>query len=267
MKYCSLLLFLFLQEDYVVKRIRFYEGPDADIPREQRQYSTVFPQSSARFIWCEVEVRNLLHKKREQPHTIRYEYYNPDGSLRGEMEGDFTIKSEWVLAWHQQGWGWHEPGKWPAGTYRVVVLMDDEKIGEREFTIAGGEAQYRLLDIRCFEAGRAPPEKDKRSYQTIFDQGSARYIWCEVEVQNLLHDVRHHSHKIAWKYFNEENEILGEIESDFTIQKVWTRAWHQSGWGWPDAGNWSAGAYRVEVFIDGKKVGQKKFTIAPAPEQ
>lgn len=276
MKTRSLLLFLFLgpiasaQDDtdgYVLNRIRFFEGPDADIPREERIYATVFPQTSSRFIWCEVEVRNLRHGKDHQPHTIRYEYYNPDGSLRGEMKGDFTIRKEWMVSWHQQGWGFHKPGQWPLGTYRVAVFMDDRPIGEREFTIAASDEPFQVLNIRCFEAGRRPPEKEQRAYQTTFDHGSTRYVWCEVEVRNHLHDVREHSHRIAWKYYDEKSLLLGEIDADFTVLKEWTRAWHQSGWGWPDAGQWTPGRYRVEVFIDGKKVGEKKFVIVQDIEQ
>jgi hypothetical protein len=258
------------QGGYRLRQIRLFEGPDADIPRNQRMYAETFSKSSARFIWCEVEVDNLLHNDRAHTHTIVYEYYNPDGSLRGKADGTYTIKPEWVISWYQRGWGYAEPGHWGPGKYKIVVTMDGRKLGERTFTIVESKAEaggYRVQKIRCFESGSKPPDKPQRQYRSQFNANDTRFVWCEVEVENLQCGQGDHSHPIQWKFYDPKGAVLATVDANFSIKSIWDRAWHQSGYGWNDAGHWTPGTYRVEVLIDGKKVGERTFTVVSSEPQ
>jgi hypothetical protein len=81
-----------------------------------------------------VDIQNLQQQSDHQ-HEFVWLYYNPDGSLRGEMKRQFIMKRESRQSSQQHGWGWEEPGKWPAGVYTVHVLIDKQKVGENEFEI------------------------------------------------------------------------------------------------------------------------------------
>jgi hypothetical protein len=94
-----------------------------------------FPKSTTRYVWCQIDVENLLYNVGEQDHKIIWKFYNPDGTLRGETKADFQIKREWYTAWIPSGWGWVQPGNWPVGTYRTEVWIDGKKSGEDIFTV------------------------------------------------------------------------------------------------------------------------------------
>jgi hypothetical protein len=121
--------------EYEFDEINFLEAGSKLPERDQYRYSTHFKKYNARYIYCEIVVRNNLYEIRSQSHEIVFEYYNPDGSLRGKIEADYNIKAEWKTSWISRGWGWDEPGNWPVGTYDVVVYIDNKYLTEGVFTI------------------------------------------------------------------------------------------------------------------------------------
>jgi hypothetical protein len=124
-----------LAEDFKLKTIRFFEGGYDPPEDSQRQFMVQFPKSTTRYVWCQIDVENLLYNIREQNHKVIWRFYNPDGKLRGETNADFQIKREWYTAWIPSGWGWDQPGNWPVGTYRTEVWIDGKKSGENIFTV------------------------------------------------------------------------------------------------------------------------------------
>ena len=94
-----------------------------------------FNKTNSRYIYTELKVNNLQYKGKKHSHDGVWLYYNPNGSLRGRIEGTFNIKPKWATSWIYRGWGWANPGEWPVGTYRVKLFLDGEKIGDQYFTI------------------------------------------------------------------------------------------------------------------------------------
>ena len=187
------------QEEIKLLKVQFYEWGDNPSEREQRKYETQFPKSKARYIWCEVEVENMLYKKYLHTHKIVWKYYNPDGSLRGEITSDWNIIPSWYTTWHQGGWGFKEPGNWPLGTYRVDILLDGQRFAEGHFTIYDNGLSTKPLsystptidfkELRFFEGGLNPPEKKQRLYASRFSRKTARYVYYEIDVRNLLWNI------------------------------------------------------------------------------
>jgi len=124
-----------LAEDFKLKTIRFFEGGYEPPEYSQRTFMVQFPKSTTRYVWCQIDVENLLYNISEQNHKVMWRFYNPDGTLRGETNADFQIKREWYTAWIPSGWGWNQPGNWPVGTYRTEVWIDGRKSGEDIFTV------------------------------------------------------------------------------------------------------------------------------------
>jgi len=124
-----------LSSDYEVLKIRFFEGGKSAPKSSQRIYQENFDKKTSRYIYMELRINNLQHKSKEHKHDLVWFYYNPDGSLRGRLEGTFIVKSKWRTAWRSRGWGWSEPGKWPVGTYRVKLFVDKVLVGDKKFSI------------------------------------------------------------------------------------------------------------------------------------
>jgi hypothetical protein len=248
------------------QKMQFFEDGPQPKPLEQRTYSTVFSKSQTRFVYYQVSVKNLLYKNKANPVKILAKYYQPDGSLWAQPELNYTVPVDWneTELWH--GWGWKEAGNWTLGTYRVELWMGGSKFGESSFVIGSqstpvNSRQYEFQQIRFFEAGETAPEVPQRQFATRFSQSTTRYIWTQVDIKNLLYKKTEHTHKLVWQYYNPDGTVRGTMEASFPVKTEWFTAWHQHGWGWAEAGNWSLGTYTVRVTIDGVQAGEGQFTI------
>ena len=120
--------------------LKFFESGTGYPRKEQRRYSTSFPQSTARFVNFEFNVRNLLYRQRNQTHDMWVGIYNPNGGLLWQDQHDWDIEADCEHTWHTWGWGNAEPGRhWAGGKYRVVILMDGVEFAEGSFTITDSE--------------------------------------------------------------------------------------------------------------------------------
>lgn len=117
------------------KSVQFYEGAPSAAQEETKTYATQFAGASSRYIYCRVNMENNLWQTQDRAYTFKWQFLNPDGSRRGEVVRPFTVRKDWWTAWITQSWGWEAPGQWPAGTYRVIVLVDDRPFGEGTFII------------------------------------------------------------------------------------------------------------------------------------
>ena len=115
--------------------IRFYESGRAPMPQEDRRFAVHFARQTARFIHCRLDMENDLWQESDRGYTFGWQYVNSDGSLQGDVSLPFTIKKQWKTTWVSHSWGWDEPGRWPPGDYRVIVLVDGRPLGESTFSI------------------------------------------------------------------------------------------------------------------------------------
>ncbi len=124
----------FLSLGAEVVDFQFYESDAGGMPFEAREFDTSFLKSSTRFINYQM---SLLHPDMVQDAdlTILSKLYKSDGSLYTEASNDISIpkKEETSLLTH--GWGWDEPGKWPADTYTVKLFDGAYEIVSGTYTI------------------------------------------------------------------------------------------------------------------------------------
>ncbi len=120
---------------------------------------------------------------------------------------------------------------------------------------------FTFKTMRFFEGGYNVPEESQRKFTVQFPKSTTRYVWCQIDVENRLYNVREHNHKVVWRYYNPDGTLRGEPSLDFRIKPEWYTAWIPFGWGWDQPDNWPVGTYRVEVWIDGQKMAQDLFTI------
>jgi len=258
-------------EDFTFKTMRFFEG-GYNVPEEsQRKFVVQFPKSTTRYVWCQIDVENRLYNVREHIHKVIWRYYNPDGTLRGEMFGDFQIKPEWYTAWIPHGWGADQPGSWPVGTYRAEVWIDSQKIAQDLFTIyddrpltsppvTSEEKTYlQFQSVKFFESDRTMPPQ--RQYGTDFPKSTTRYVNFLVEAKNLLYKNRVHKPLVFGKYYNPDGSLRGEAKVNVDIQPDWENAELWNAWGWENPGKWPVGTYRVEIWFGSAKVGEGTFRI------
>lgn len=260
-------------QDFTFKTMRFFEG-GFNVPEEsQRTYTGQFPKSTTRYVWCQIDVENRLYNVREQTHKVIWRYYNSDGTLRGEIDGDFQIKPEWYTAWIPRGWGADQPDSWPVGTYRAEIWIDGKKMAQDSFTVYDDRTSTRpptaseekiflqFESVKFFEGGFTAPPDSQREYKTQFPKSATRYVFFSVGAKNLLYRNRLQKPLVVGRYYNPDGSFRGEGKVNVDIPPDWEKTDLWGGWGWDNSGNWPVGTYRVEILFGNTKVGEGTFSI------
>ncbi len=83
---------------------------------------------------------------------------------------------------------------------------------------------FTFKTMRFFEGGFNVPDESQRKYIAQFPKNATRYVWCQIEVENRLYNVRQHNHKVIWRYYNADGTLRGETDADFGIKQEWSTA-------------------------------------------
>ena len=134
------------------------------------------------------------------------------------------------------------------------------------FSIVRGQeysSVVKVAEIRLFKGKGADevPPKNQRIYSTQFPKSTTQIIYCQVEFINPLFDVEEHSYQVGWEYLNPDGSLFKELHSEFNVGSTTYIASYVKGIGWSEPGGWSLGTYTVRVYIEGKEVGEKQFTV------
>ena len=115
-------------------------------------------------------------------------------------------------------------------------------------------------EIKFFESGSTEPPLGSRVYQVSFNHRSTRFVNWELHV--TCPPVASRSDFIiyaSWYYPN--GGLFGNQSVSVRADPGWTEPVYSSGRGWQRAGMWRKGTYRVDLFVNGNRIGSGSFTI------
>ncbi|MFC1644023.1 ribosomal protein L7/L12 [Candidatus Omnitrophota bacterium] len=242
-----------------------YDGPLISPPfLSKRDYNITFSSLRARHIYIELDLENPYDDKtygNSIKYKIKVRIYGPDGILWDDQSDSVSVKSGKKARSPYFMFGWDLPGNWPAGTYRVEVLIDGKEEGEKEFTILAdnssapkGQDAVSLYKIRFFDAGDKAPPEDERKYEEKFPRSTAKNIYTEVKLRNLLYGKKEGKYTLERVYYKTDGSELCRNKKEGKLdpkKSVITDLW---GWGTDAGGNWWTGDYIVKVFLNGVEV-------------
>lgn len=270
---------LFAVEGIELSRVRFYNDGSSSALRDQRVYNTQFAKSEARFIWCELEVKNLYYNFNDQRHWVMWRYYNSDNSLRGELSSEFAIQKDWSYSYISHGWGWDQGGNWPVGIYRVELWVDQTRFAEGYFSIVDSfvpsvpQPQYsptpnvsateplQFQTLQMFEGGQDSKPTTTTTYLDRFPKSTTRYISFVVRSKNLLYGIRDYTSDVTGYFYRADGSFVGQAKINVNISSSWRDTDLWSGWGWNTPGNWQVGNYRLVLHFGTKQVAEKTFSV------
>lgn len=266
---------------YSFTGIQLFES-GSDLKLVTPVYKTSFPQSTTRYISFQLDIVNHLYKSQAHSHNVVCRYYRSDGSQVGEIQDNFNVRPEWYTAYMRNGWGNSIPGKWAAGDYYVKIWMDGKELGQKNFNVyndrtsytppayippaytPSSQKGYRYKSLKFFEGPKTLQENYKQYYTSSFSKASTRFIWCHIELDNLLYQQREQTLAIDYRYYKPGGTLHGTASANFLVKREWYSAWHEHSVGWEIPGLWVPGNYRVEVWIGGQKEGEGQFNIFTA---
>lgn len=256
----------FAAGEFTVTSIRFFEAGYNAPAESEREFSSAFPQSASRYIWCQVDTINNLYNIRSHTHDIEWRYYREDGTFVGESKGNWAFKPEWETSWNQHGWGWNSPGNWEHGTYTVKVLMDGREIGRNQFTITQDLVkpikpglEYEFVEF--FESSKHSKPDNNTAYSNRFPQSTTRFVSILVGARNLQYGASEQTSDLVGVYYKPDGNLMGIFTSNVPISANWKEVDIWGGWGWNEPGYWQPGTYQAAIFLGGRLVDQTQFVI------
>lgn len=121
--------------DASITKVQFFESGRSDMElRRKRIYQTRFAQETARTIYTEIRLEHSpVEKRTDFPVTLVCS--RADGTIFRIEEYEGRIKPGWSSSVHWIGLGYHRPGKWDAGIYKVDIYINGDKVITSYFEI------------------------------------------------------------------------------------------------------------------------------------
>ena len=124
-----------------------------------------------------------------------------------------------------------------------------------------GSPQVELVSLRTYEKGNKWLAPDDRTYTAEFQRSETRHINWELVLKNRKHGVKGYSYEVSHKYYGPDGALIHEDGSNWYISKGTETTDFVFGEGAVNPGSWQAGAYRLEIWIEGTKFTETAFTV------
>lgn len=134
--------------------VKLYEGPDTNIPENERRYLSQFDGKETRYVWVELKAENLIKTKEVWPCELIFNFKTHTGQLKGSITKVFFIEPEEKIFECCIGWGSEIKGTWGTDEYTVEIIFMDQIVAAASFDVG---------DV-FIEAGDTPvKEKENKS--------------------------------------------------------------------------------------------------------
>lgn len=147
---------------------------------------------------------------------------------------------------------------WELGVQKILHVIDAPirlELGHIESLDA------EVTDLRFFESG--DEVSNERTYQFGFASSDVRYIYWELNL--ALPPIERRSRInfiISALWHRTDGTIYAKQTHNGYIEPDWKTSWHRNGWGSNVRGeSWKAGDYKVELFVNDKKVASNWFRV------
>ncbi len=120
---------------FKLESVKLYEGPDANLKLEDRKYYVGFNALSTRYIWVEINMKNLVRKSTDWACELLFNFKTENGYQKGSITKLFFVRPDEDFFSTTIGWGSDMVGTWGRGEYRVEVVFMDTLIASMPFDV------------------------------------------------------------------------------------------------------------------------------------
>lgn len=150
----------------------------------------------------------------------------------------------------------------PIGRQWNVSEMSDGTTTRTEIVPAPvlASANARMRALQMFESGADGLALEKRQYATRFPKATTRYINYELDLA-YPDPGKVVNFTLRAFYYDSSDKLIVIQTQNAHIEGGWTQSFHWNGYGWPDAGRWDAGKYRLDLYDGTAKLSSINFEI------
>lgn len=241
---------------------RFFES-GANVPdQKDRVVTTTFDALTTRYVNLELE---LEYAKAAKPteFEVRCRFDGPDGkprtpSIKGKVEAG------WVGSYHTMGWGLQERGLWPEGIYKVTCLEEGQQVVSAGFEVVKAAAAVQRLGasvthLKFFQSLDELVPVETRQYSSRFDGRTTK--WIKAEFGLVYPQVTAPIGFVVECAYVFPDGSVKNVRVQREIPAGWTGSVHSQGIGWPEAGHWPTGKYKISCWNNGEKMAEGGFEM------
>ena len=122
----------------------------------------------------------------------------------------------------------------------------------------------QVTNLRFYETGDLTLRVNQRVYGDQFSSKTARYIYWQMDLNNLPLPEKVHM-DFAAVYYGPDGSVINRQTSRFSDDEGGANSHYQWGIGEQQPGYWIQGEYWVELFVDGELVAAGGFQIVDRP--
>ncbi|NJB85344.1 SpoVK/Ycf46/Vps4 family AAA+-type ATPase [Lewinella marina] len=238
-----------------------------------KKYRQVFDRFETAYVYTELSLFNKRFDVEDWTLHVTLKCFNTDDSGRTEMcclniEKEVSRFDHLVLI--REGWGNQKKGSiWKSGTYCWEAYVDGHRIGSKYFYVIEPERNLseegdpepdergniadkylKLNSVRLYEGPYDDLPAEDRVYLKAFSSQETRYVYLEVEFQNLQPE-RDWYLELFTKFHNQARDLKGQVSRLTHVRKGEETVRLAAGWGSAAPNLWQPDQYVADlVFLD-----------------
>jgi hypothetical protein len=231
-----------------------------------RAYGNRFASKGTRNINWELDIQNPTHASRTD-FTIYTVWYGPDETEFTRQSANSFVQSDWTGSQHL---GNASGIAFTPGRYRVDFFVDGPKVAVGTFEVYEGDAPPSMYiesinarvdgALQFFEGPQNTPPKNERRYASQFSRRTTRYISWDL---NLAYPMRNSRANFSMRQVWTKPDGTVDHDSEFATyaDAGWSHSNHYIGFEAIGGDGWSLGAYRVDLYVDNRKIASGTFEV------
>lgn len=230
------------------------------LANNEKKYRLVYDEAECTFIYCELSFFNKLFDEEDWDVRMNLKCVNlSDNSEICNLVADRTIRKDENIVFIREGWGVKTPGAyWKKGEYRWEAWIDNIFVAEKLFYVEDQgvvtdtvNPYFNVQSIKLYEGPDSNLPKKERKYVTAFSARDTRYVWVEVNCENLVKDQDNWNCEFFFNFKTHSGQLKGSIEKIIAVNTKEATFECSIGWGSDLKGTWGNDVYTVDiVFMD-----------------
>jgi SpoVK/Ycf46/Vps4 family AAA+-type ATPase len=259
--------------NYKFKALKVH-GTNEWLNASTKKYRQVFDARITKYIYVELQLNNLLFDKQDWNISVNFKAYDANNYLLCDQIVPQIITKSEDIAVIRYSWGKADAGVyWTKGAYRWEAWIDGNLLGTAFFyTVDEGEVTdeanpyFKLTSIKLYEGPFEDIPYGQRTYLKTFSAAKTRYMWIEIEGENLQYGKATWQGEFFIRIRNTAGDVYADIKDFYTYPNNLATIRFGRGWGGKEPGSWYYGDYVVEVMLLEQLLGRIHVKVAAEEE-
>lgn len=236
----------------------------------EKKYRQIFDESECSYIYAELTLVNKLFDEEDWEADVEIKIIEIGAKKeKGIIKHTLKATQDKVVLYVREGWGNPQIGSyWRKGSYKFIAFVDGEQIAEKAFYIVNkglvseaGNPYFNIRNIHLYEGPEKTIPKEERVYLSQFSQQKTRYIWTELDIDNLVEDIDPVPIEIYLRYYNDASQLKGSLHVLRFINPGDKEINISEGWGSEKAGTWFKDDYTLEIIFMDQLIAVVPFRV------